>query len=242
MRNKLSFLIGLLIVASLLSACAAAPVASAQQSEPETPNLRTLSVTGSGQALLTPDIAYVTIGVHTEDKNAAEAVAANNTQAQAVTEALREFGIAARDIRTTNFSIYPQQQFDERGQVQGITYVVDNSVYVTVRDLTEIGDLLDTAVQAGANSIYGIQFDVADKTNALSNARKAAIANAREIADELATAANVTLGPIQSINVYGSNPTPLFDARGSAMEAASVPVSLGELNITVDVQVVFQIQ
>jgi hypothetical protein len=242
MRNKLSFLIGLLMVASLLSACAAAPVASAQQSEPETQNLRTLAVTGSGQALLTPDIAYVTIGVHTEDKNAAEAVAANSTQAQAVTDGLREFGIAARDIRTTNFSIYPQQQFDERGQVQGITYVVDNSVYVTVRDLTEIGDLLDTAVQAGANSIYGIQFDVADKTKALSDARKAAIANAREIAGELATAANVTLGPIQSINVNGSNPTPFFDARGAAMEAASVPVSLGELNITVDVQVVFQIQ
>lgn len=242
MRNKISFLIGLFLLASLLSACAAAPVASAQQTDPETQNPRTLTVTGSGQALLTPDIAYVTIGVHTEDKNAAEAVAANNTQAQAVTEALREFGIAARDIRTTNFSIYPQQQFDDKGQVQGITYVVDNSVYVTVRDLTKIGDLLDTAVQAGANSIYGIQFDVADKTNALANARKSAVANAQEIANELATAANVTLGPVQSINIYGSTPAPVFEARAAAMDAASVPVSLGQLNITVEVQMIFQIQ
>ncbi len=242
MRNKMSFFVGLLLVASLLSACAAAPFASAQQAEPETQNPRTLTVTGSGQALLTPDIAYVTIGVHTEDKNAAEAVSANNSQAQAVTSALREFGIPAKDIRTTNFSIYPQQQYDEQGQVQGITYIVDNSVYVTVRDLTKVGDLLDTAVKAGANSISGIQFDVADKTNALSDARKAAVTNATEIANELATAAKVTLGPVQSINIYGSSPMPVFDARAAAMESASVPVSPGQLNITVEVQIVFEIQ
>jgi uncharacterized protein YggE len=198
-------------------------------------------VTGSGQALLTPDIAYVTIGVHTEDKNASEAVDANNTQAQAVSTALREFGIAARDIRTTNFSIYPQQQFDDRGQVEGITYVVDNSVYVTVRDLTKVGDLLDTAVQAGANSISGIQFDVADKANALTDAREAAVTNAQEIAEELADAANVTLGPVQSITLYGSTPMPMFDARAAVLESA-VPISPGQLNITVEVQMVFQIQ
>jgi uncharacterized protein YggE len=242
MTKKLSILIGFLLVTSLLSACAAAPIASAQQAEPGSQNQRTLTVTGSGQALLTPDIAYVTIGVHTEDKNAAEAVAANNTQAQAVTDALKGAGIAAKDIRTTNFSIYPQQQYDDKGQLQGITYVVDNSVYVTVRDLTKVGGLLDTAVKAGANSISGIQFDVADKTKALSDARKAAVANATEIATELAGAANVTLGPVQSISIYGSSPMPVYDTRAMAVEAAAVPVSPGQLNITVDVQVVFLIQ
>ncbi len=242
MKKKLSFVVGILLVASLLSACAAAPVASAQQAEPDTQNPRTLTVTGSGQALLTPDIAYVTIGVHTENKNAAEAVAANNTQAQAVTDALKAAGIAAKDIRTTNFSIYPQQQYDDKGQIQGITYIVDNSVYVTVRDLTKVGDLLDSAVKAGANSISGIQFDVADKTTALSAARKAAVANATEIATELAGAAKVTLGPVQSINIISNNPTPMFDTRAAAVESAAVPVSPGQLNITIDVQVVFQIQ
>jgi hypothetical protein len=242
MTKKLSILIGFLLVTSLLSACAAAPIVSAQQAEPEPQNPRTLTVTGSGQALLTPDIAYVTIGVHTENKNAAEAVAANNTQAQAVTDALKGAGIAAKDIRTTNFSIYPQQQYDDKGQLQGVTYVVDNSVYVTVRDLTKVGSLLDTAVKAGANSISGIQFDVADKTKALSDARKAAVTNATEIATELASAADVTLGPVQSINIYGNTPAPVYDTRAMAVEAAAVPVSPGQLNITVDVQVVFQIQ
>jgi len=244
MTKKLSILAGFLLTASfILSACAATPIASAQTAEPDTQNLRTLTVTGSGQALLTPDIAYVTIGVHTENKNAAEAVSANNTQAQAVTDALKGAGIAAKDIRTTNFSIYPQQQYDDKGQIQGITYIVDNSVYVTVRDLTKVGGLLDTAVKAGANSISGVQFDVADKTKALSDARKAAIANATEIGNELASAANVTLGPVQSINTYGTTPTPFYDTRAAAVEsAAAVPVSPGQLNITVDVQVVFQIQ
>lgn len=242
MMKKLSILFGFLLAASLLSACAAAPIASAQQAEPEPQNQRTLTVMGSGQALLTPDIAYVTIGVHTENKNAAEAVAANNTQAQAVTNALKGAGIAAKDIRTTNFSIYPQQQYDDKGQLQGITYVVDNSVYVTVRDLTKVGDLLDTAVKAGANSISGIQFDVADKTKALSDARKAAVANATEIASELAGAANVTLGPVQSISISSTSPMPVVDTRAMAVEAASVPVSPGQLNLTVDVQVIFLIQ
>ena len=244
MKKKLSLLVGFLLVASLVSACAATPIAAAQQAEPNTQPPRTLTVTGSGQALLTPDIASVTIGVHTENKNAAEAVAANNTQAKAVTDALKAAGIAAKDIRTTNFSINPQQQYDDKGQITGITYIVDNSVYVTVHDLTKVGDLLDSAVKAGANSISGIQFDVADKTKALSDARKAAVANATEIATELAGAANVTLGPVQTISIYGSNPSPspVYDTRALAAEAPSVPVSPGQLNITIDVQVVFQIQ
>ena len=114
--------------------------------------------------------------------------------------------MADKDIQTTNFSIYPQQQYDNNGKMTGIIYVVDNTVYVTVRDLTKLGDLLDASVTAGANNINSISFDVADKTAALSQARLAAVADARKQADELTGATGVTLGTVQTISYYDSTP------------------------------------
>ena len=127
--------------------------------------VRTLSVSGNGQAYLAPDIAYIYVGVHTEKLTAAEAVAENTTQTQTVIQAIQDFGIDAKDIRTTNFSIWPMDKFDpQTGTPTGEkTYAVDNTVYVTVRDLDKLGDLLDTVVQAGANTVNSVQFDVAEQ-------------------------------------------------------------------------------
>ena len=252
MRNKFFFLTSILIIASLLSGCAG--TAYAQGSTPATgandePKqvYRTLTVSGSGKAYLTPDIAYINIGVHTEGANAADTVADNNTQTSKIIAALKGFGIADKDLQTVNFSIYPQPQYDLEGKPTGeIKYMVDNTVYVTMRDLGKVGDLLDTAVKAGANNIYGIQFDVADKSKALSEARKAAVANARAVAEELAAAAGVSLGAVQTINVYGgSAPIPVYQAKMAEVSMAadsSVPVQPGEMVITVEVNVVYEIQ
>lgn len=252
MRKNIYFLTGILILSTLLSACAGTAFAQSSTPNPQAvtgevtnlPMSRTLNVTGSGKAYLTPDIAYVNIGVHTEDFNAAEAVAANSTQTREVAEALKKFGIADKDIKTTNFSIYPQQDYDLEGKPTGkYKYIVDNTVFVTVRDLDKIGDLLDAVVKAGANSINGIQFDVADKTTALSDARKAAVQDARAVAEELAAAAGVTLGVVQTISVYGSGyPSPVYDS-GLMLRAeeASVPVSPGQMILTVEVNIVFEI-
>jgi uncharacterized protein YggE len=251
MRNKLPFLITILLLSMLLSACAG--VAAAQSAAPlpqtdapsEPP--RTISVSGSGIAYLTPDIAYINIGVHTEGPDAADAVSENNARSRKVSDAIQALGVDEQDIRTTNFSIYPRQEYDREGQPTGeITYIVDNTVFVTVRDLDMIGDLLNASVEAGANSINGIQFDVEDKTAALSAARKSAMENAGLVAAELAEAAGVTLGDVQSITTYSGNvPAPVYlEGRGGAeaMMADSVPVSPGQMSITVQVSVVYQIQ
>jgi uncharacterized protein YggE len=244
MRTKLNVLIfGLLISGLILSACASAP-ALAQSSSAEEKNPRTLSVTGTGKAYLVPDIAYISIGVHTEDKEAAKAVTDNTAKSQKVSEALKKFNIDPKDIQTTNFSIYPQQQFDPQGKVVGVLYVVDNTVYVTLRDLKKIGDLLDAVVSAGANTINGITFDVEDKSAALSEARAAAIEDAKKQASELAKAAGITLGPIMTISSYGSYPSPVFEGKGgggAAMNVA-VPISPGQTVLQVDVNVVYIIQ
>ena len=237
MRTKTIILSVMLALVVLLSACA-----PAQQDK--TP--RTLSVNGSALVTLTPDIAYINIGVHAEDKNAADAVAQNNSKAQAVTDAIKAKGVDGKDIRTTNFSIYPQDDYSPEGQKIGTHFVVDNTVYVTLRDLGKVGEVIGAAVDAGANSINGIQFDVADKTPLLAEGRKTAMDNAHQQAVELAKAAGVELGSVQSIGFYNSVPTPVFqDMKATGVgggAASSVPVSPGQLTLTVDVSVVYEIR
>lgn len=230
-----------MLLALLVSACGPTTINQAAA-----PQLRTLSVVGSGEAFLAPDIAYINIGVHTEKLTAAEAVAENTAQTQTVIDAIKDFGIAAEDIRTTNFSIWPMDKYDpQTGVPTGEkTYAVDNTVYVTVRDLDKLGDLLDTVVQAGANTVNSVQFDVADRDEALKNARAEAIKDARAKADELATASGISLGEIQSI-AFSDSPYPFFDGKGGggavAAEAA-VPIQPGQLTFTVTVNVTYQIK
>lgn len=249
MKTRTLFLTTIFLLAALLSGCAGvafAQTSTPTETAPATESNRTLSVSGSGLAYLTPDIAYVNIGVHGEGANAAETLAENNERSAAVVAAIKRLGVAEKDIQTRNFSIYPQPQYDPNGQPTGkITYIVENTVFVTVRDLGKIGQLLDEAVKAGANNIGGISFDVADKSAALSEARKAAVENAQAKAEELAQAAGVTLGSVQTISEYSSYPAPVMEGRGGAMyavDASSVPVSPGQMTITVEVNIVYQIQ
>ena len=208
--------------------------------------VRTLNVSGSGQANLAPDIAYIYVGVHTENPTAAEAVAENNTQTQTVIQAIKDFGIDEKDIRTTNFSIYPQDKYDpQTGTPTGDkTYVVDNTVYVTVHQLDQLGDLLDTVVTAGANTVNSVQFDVANKAEALKQARADAVKDAEAQAKSLAEAAGLSLGEIQSIGFQDSQP--IFDGKGGggalAADAASIPIQPGQLTFTVTVNISYALK
>jgi uncharacterized protein len=243
MRNKTIFLFVIAVLALGLTACGSALAQGVEPTQPITPSIRTLTVNGSAQAFLTPDIAYISVGVESQDADASQAVAANNAQAAQVIQRLKDLGIADRDIRTNNFSIFPSQEYDRDGLRQGTIFIVSNTVQVTVRNLSNLGDILDASVEAGANNIYGIQFDVADKTAALKSAREGAIANAQELAGELADAAGVTLGPVHSISFYGSAPIGIYERAASkvAMDMA-VPIETGEMSIIVDVNMTFEIQ
>ena len=240
MKTKSILIAALFALALVISACGPATIS---QAAPQ----RTLSVSGSGNAYLTPDIAYLYLGVHTEKQTATEAVAENNTQTQKVIKALTDFGIDAKDIRTTNFSIWPMDKYDPlTNQPTGEkTYAVDNTVYVTERKLDQLGDLLDTIVQAGANTVNSIQFDVADKDAALKDARAAAVKDASAKAQELADAAGVELGTLQNVSFLDNQPYPIFDGKGgggAAAEAAAVPIQPGQLTFTVTVNLTYEIK
>jgi len=242
MKTKSIFVAAVALIALLISACGPTTVNQAAQ-----PFQRTINVSGSGQAYLVPDIAYIYLGVHTELSSASEAVTENNAQTQKMIQALRDFGIDAKDIRTTNFSIWPNDKYDpQTGLPTGQkTYVVDNTVYVTVRKLDKLGDLLDTVVAAGANTVNSIQFDVADKEAALKQARADAVKDAKAQASELADAAGVQLGDIQSISFYDSQPAPVFEGKGGgggASAQAAVPIQPGQLTFTVTVSMTYDIK
>lgn len=231
---------GILILAVLLNACSTPATAQDVQ-----PSQRTLSVNGTGKTYLSPDIAYLMVGVHTEGTDAAEVVASNSSKTQQVKDVLLGYGIEPLDIQTTNFSIWPNQQYDQNGSVAGIIYMVDNTLRVTLRDPSQIGDVLTSVIDAGANRIESVQFDVADKSAALTVARKAALEDAEYQASELAEAVGLTLGEIQSISTTGGGiPYPMFAGMGGGgmgAAEASVPVSSGQLAVTVEVFTTYEL-
>ena len=104
--------------------------------------------------------------------------------------------------------------------------------------------MLDAAVKAGANNVNSIQFDLVDKSKALSDARAAAVKAAQTEAQQLAAAAGVSLGDIQNINYNENTPSPIFYAKAVGMGAAdsSVPVSAGTLDISVNVSITYEIK
>jgi uncharacterized protein YggE len=222
--------------------------APAQQTNPTAqPPMRTLNVTGVGTVYLTPDIATIMIGVHSENKDVTAAVNANNATVQKVKDALVKAGIDEKDIQTQNFNVYQNQKYDTQGQPTESVYAVDNTLSVTVRDISKIGKLLGTVVTSGANSINGITFDVADKTKAMSDARKLALTDAQNQANEMATALNATLGSVQTAVVnFSASPVPFAYGMGGGSvaktAASNVPISVGQLVVTTTIQLTYEIK
>ena len=239
MRTKILIPTLLILAAVVLSACSG--TIQFGQTQP-----RMINVTGNAQVILSPDIAYISIGVHSESQTAKEAVASNNAQSQAVIDAIKGQAVDAKDIQTTNFSVYQQTKIGPNGENQGIIFMADNTVYVTMRDLTKIGDILDLSIAAGANSIYGITFDVQNKDAALATGRDQAMADAKAQAEELIKAAGATLGDVQSINYYSSSPSPIYYDNKAVPAGVggggSVPISTGQLTLTVSVSVTYAIK
>lgn len=209
---------------------------------------RQVTVYGTGKVFLVPDVAYINIGVSSRGEKVKDTLADNNTKTEAVKKALVELGVEEKDIQTSSFNIYPQPQYDSAGTVISTLYVVENTMYLTVRDLNKLGQMLDAAVTSGANNIYGIQFDILAKDKAQSEARKLAVADAKKQAEELATAVGGTLGEA-TIVIVSSNSYPVMPnyasmgmGGGGYQSSGQVPVSAGQLLLTIDVQITYELK
>jgi len=207
---------------------------------------RNLSVTGTGSAFLTPDIVIVTLGVQTQGTNIGDTVAANNRAAAQVLTAVTSLGVAPEDVQTTYFSVSTQPKYDEFGNpTDQVTYWVDNTVTVTLRDTAQLGSFLQTALASGANSVQGVNYTVDNPDAALSDARSEAMADARRQAEQLAAGAGLTLGEILSLSESGPSYGVLYSAAGvgkGGAAAGQVPTAPGTLEYQVQLYVSFALR
>jgi hypothetical protein len=199
---------------------------------------------GHAEIKVTPDIAYITVSVVTQSREPASASSENATHSQAVVAALKNAGIADKDIQTQGYDIEPQYSNGDTPVVIG--FQVTNSIQVTVRSLPKAGSIIDGAVKAGATNVSGLTFDLADRHHAEGEALVAAIANARSKADLMAGAAGVSLGSLLRISEDTAPVVqPLSAGRVFASAMASpgptTPISAQQITITADVTLFYAI-
>jgi uncharacterized protein YggE len=192
-------------------------------------------VLGSGSATVVPDRASFSFGTVSQARTASAALAANSQAVARVVGALRESGVARADIQTSEISLSPRS--NESGDTI-IGYTATNTVTATVRKLADAGDVVDAAVGAGANQVYGPNLLASDQDAAYRDALKAAVAEARVKAETLASSSGVALGKITAI-VEGGGPIPL-PAAGATRDSA-VPIEPGTQKIEAIVSVTFAI-
>jgi uncharacterized protein YggE len=234
-----------ILIAALTTAVSM--TAFAQTNPPREPApVDTISVTGSARVTTTPDRFSFNVSVQTISPTVEEAVNENNAKVAAVIAALKNAGAKPDEIQTSNFSIFPQQDYSQ--QQQGklprlLGYQVSNSITVTKKEIASAGKLLQAAIGAGVNQSSGLSFSVSDPARGRDEGLRAAFADARAKATLLAQAAGRTLGPAMAITEGGAStpqPRPFAVGRVMAAQVASeVPVESGSEELAFTVSVVF---
>jgi uncharacterized protein YggE len=207
-----------------------------------------ISVTGTGKITVTPDLAILSAGVQVE---AATVAAAQQEAAQAMTAvlaALKANGVAEKDIATSGYSIYPQYNYGTDKQPTVTGYVVSNTVTVKIRKIADAGKIIDAAAAAGGNDIRinNLYFTVDNPAQYNDEARELAMADALKTAQQLAKLGGVTLGKpafISESGGYTPQPPIYYDTAGRGVTSEAVtPVTPGETELSLSVQVIYNIQ
>ena len=208
MKNrKLTYAIPvLLLLTFVLGACQLAPAANAQNTitpAESAGSLRTISITGTGEVILVPDMAYINVGIHTEADDVTSAVSANNQQAASITAAIVKMGVEAKDIQTSNFNVYSMNRYDNMSNIIGTSFAVDNTLYIIVRDLPKLSEMLDAALSAGANQIYGITFDIADRSGAIAAEWSVFVPTDATATDQCSVGNSIQWSPASNVSPAG---------------------------------------
>ncbi len=229
------------VLAAVLGASAS--VATAQD-KPLPPRI---IVSGEGEATVAPDLALLSLSVMREAVTAREALDGNNKAMTEVIAALKEMGIADRDLQTAGIQVNPRYDYVERPdrtqEAKLAGYQVTNTVSVRIRDLAKSGEIIDRAVSLGVNQGGGLTFSNENPKSVLSEARKLAVQDAVDKAKVLAEAAGVTLGRVTEISdtIVQAVPMPITAKAFDRQELQSVPVQAGENAYRVQVNMTFEL-
>jgi len=203
-----------------------------------------ITVSATGDVSQAPDRASVSAGVVTQGKTADAAMSANAAKMNAAFEQLRAAGIEKKNIRTSQMSLNPRYNYQNRQSPKIDGYEVRNTVTAVSEDLENVGPMLDALVKAGVNNINGVKFSISEPDAAKNEARSKAIKSAKAKAQSMATAAGVKLGNLTSIsetNRGGFVPQPVAYARAASLESAPTPIAAGEQNLSVTVNLTYEI-
>lgn len=250
-RTSWIFALGIVALAAVLVLSSGVLPAQAQATA-QAP-ARTITVVGRGEVKVKPDVANTTVGVDVQAGTVDAAMEDAQARMTAILAALKKLGIDEKDIRTSNFSINFERTSPEPRVVTAEAapgtieppagfYRVSNMVQVTIRDMTKVAEVLDTAVKAGANNVWGLSFGL-DDTDALeAQAREAAVKDARERAEALAELTGVEVGDVIAVSEVVGSIAPMYETAARGMGGGGTPVEPGEVAYSTQIQIIYAIQ
>jgi uncharacterized protein YggE len=193
----------------------------------------TITVSGHGEALATPDKATISVGVQTKGIDAQTALSSNSTKLNAVVTAVEAQGVTADHIKTTDLSLYLDSQSN--------TYQASHTLTVTLDNVAKVGTVLDAAVAAGANNSWGVEFGLKDASAQEAQALTAAVTDARRRADAMAAALGVSVSGVGSASDVAYSPPIQYAgvARAASAPSSATQVQPGQLTTSADVSVVY---
>lgn len=242
MSKKWTVLTLTLLLAALVAGIAI-PSAEAAPPRQDDAGTRTITVTGLGTAYGAPDIVTVGLGVEAVNSDIKAAMDDTTARMNAVMQTLQDNGIAREDIRTEHFSIYQEYNgpMGPDGQNQARNYRVSNGVTLTVREVGRVSEILAAAVEAGANMVNYIQFNIEDRAALQDEARANAVENAQARAEHLAGLLGLAVGEpleiVENSDIYG--PVGMGGGGGVAYAQAAPPISEGQLSVNMAVEITF---
>jgi len=247
MRKNWLLAVGLAVVLAIVGLTGCSP-GTTVLGEVESININNqqegIWVTGTGKVSIVPDIVTLRLGIEAQEASVAEAQSKAAEAMKKVVDALTEKGVADKDIQTQYFSIHQVTRWDNVKQEEIVVgYRVNNIVAAKIRDIDKTGAIIDAVAEAGGDltRINSIAFSVDDPSDYYEEAREKAMADAEAKAKQLARLGGVTMGKPTYISEGIQAPPPIYPVRLPEAAPAVTPISLGEMEISLTVQVVYAI-
>ena len=205
-----------------------------------------LDVNATGKVSRIPDVAIISAGVVTRAQTASAAIQQNATRMERVLAALKEAGIAERDIQTSSISLNPEYRYQDNQPPQLNGYTASNQVSIRFRDIRNSGRILDALVAQGANQINGPNLTIDKPEAALDEARVKAIANGRARAEVYARALGMRvvrlLAVSENVGYSVPRPVPMMRMEAAAGQAADTSIVPGEQELEATVSMTFELR
>lgn len=203
----------------------------------------TITFNGEGKVFTKPDIAFIDFSVVTQGDQVKDVQDANTKKMNKVIDFLQSYGIEDKDIKTTNYSLYPQYTYENDKVPQIMGYQITQTLNVKVRNLDKVGDILEKVVGMGINQVNSLYFGVENDEQVKEQARALAISDAKDKAEKLSEQLGMTLGKLIGFSENSSGyPIPMYDYKGYGVGGGTPEVQTGENEIIMNVTLIYEIR